>query len=157
MTTQTAIAAKSEMLIRRPVADVFEAFVDPKRTSQFWFTGGTGRLERGKRVQWTWDMYDLTVNVEVKALEENKRIFIDWWSGNAAPTSVEWQFTPRSAGTTYVKVSNFGFRGDEDEIVNQAITSTEGFTYVLAGLKAFLEHDVRLNLIADRHPDGLGQ
>jgi hypothetical protein len=26
---------------------------------------------------------------------------------------------------------------------------------VLAGLKALLEHDVRLNLVADRHPDGI--
>ena len=32
--------------------------------------------------------------------------------------------------------------------------STEGFTLVLAGLKALLEHNVRLNLVADRHPNG---
>ncbi|MBC7990984.1 MAG: polyketide cyclase, partial [Luteimonas sp.] len=28
------------MLIRRPVAEVFEAFVDPAITSRFWFTRG---------------------------------------------------------------------------------------------------------------------
>jgi hypothetical protein len=31
-------------------------------------------------------------------------------------------------------------------------SSTEGFTFVLAGLKAFLEHNIILNLVADRHP-----
>ena len=30
-----------------------------------------------------------------------------------------------------------------------------GFTLVLAGLKAFLEHNVRLNLVADRYPKGI--
>jgi hypothetical protein len=33
----------------------------------------------------------------------------------------------------------------------------EGFTFVLAGLKALLEHKVRLNLVPDRHADGLGK
>jgi uncharacterized protein YndB with AHSA1/START domain len=39
------------MLIRRPVAEVFDAFVDPKITSKFWFTKGSGKLEPGKRVR----------------------------------------------------------------------------------------------------------
>ena len=34
------------MLIRKPVAEVFEAFVDPDITAKFWFTKGSGRLER---------------------------------------------------------------------------------------------------------------
>jgi hypothetical protein len=33
--------------------------------------------------------------------------------------------------------------------------STEGFSLVLAGLKAFLEHNIRLNLVADRFPKGI--
>ena len=33
--TERGIAAKAEMLIRNPVAKVFEAFVDPAITSKF--------------------------------------------------------------------------------------------------------------------------
>jgi hypothetical protein len=33
--------------------------------------------------------------------------------------------------------------------------STEGFTLVLAGLKALLEHGVKLNLVSDRFPDAI--
>ena len=40
--------AKAEMLIRRPVTEVFEAFVNPAITSRFWFTKGSGRLEPGR-------------------------------------------------------------------------------------------------------------
>ncbi|MBX3010266.1 MAG: hypothetical protein KF832_02120 [Caldilineaceae bacterium] len=31
----------------------------------------------------------------------------------------------------------------------------QGFSLMLAGLKAFLEHQLRLNLVADRYPAGL--
>ena len=33
--------------------------------------------------------------------------------------------------------------------------STQGFSLMLAGLKAFLEHGVRLNLVGDRYPKGV--
>ena len=39
--------AKAEMLIRKPAAEVFEAFVNPAITSKFWFTKGSGRFEEG--------------------------------------------------------------------------------------------------------------
>jgi uncharacterized protein YndB with AHSA1/START domain len=146
-----AISAKAEMLIRRPVAEVFEAFVDPERTSKFWFTSGSGRLEPGTRVRWNWAMYDVSVDVDVKAIDDNRRILIEW-SGYDTPTTVEWLFTPHSHESTFASVTNAGFSGDQLKIANEAITATEGFTLVLAGLKAFLEHDVQLNLVADRHP-----
>src|SRR5262245_26941546 len=142
------------MLIRRPVADVFEAFVDPAITSRFWFTHGSGRLVPGTPITWHWDMYGFSVQVDVVAIEPNRRIAIDW-SAYGGPTKVEWIFRDRGDGTTFVGVTNTGFSGDEDEIVQQAIGGTEGFTIVLAGLKAWLEHGVALNLVADRFPDGV--
>ena len=151
---KTALAARTEMLIRRPVAEVFDAFIDPRKTSKFWFSSGSGRLEVGKRVQWRWDMYDLKVDVDVKALEPNRRIIVDWSAGEA-PTTIAWHFTPHSGDTTFVSITNSGFTGDEQSIIKQALDSTEGFTFVLAGLKAYLEHGVRLNLVRDRHPGGL--
>ena len=56
--------------------------------------------------------------------------------------------------TTLVSVTTTGFNGDGDEVVKQALDSTGGFTLVLAGAKAFLEHNINLNLIADRFPEG---
>src|SRR5260221_710594 len=60
--------AKAEMLIRKPIAKVFEAFVDPAITTKFWFTKGSGRLETGKQIHWDWEMYDISVQVTVKAI-----------------------------------------------------------------------------------------
>jgi uncharacterized protein YndB with AHSA1/START domain len=148
--------AKAEMLIRKPVAEAFEAFVNPDITSKFWFTKGSGRLEASKQVRWDWEMYDFSLEVDVKTVEKNSRIVIEW-PAYGASTTVEWVFTPRSDGTTFISVTNKGFPGDEDQVVQHALDSTEGFAFLLAGAKALLEHDVTLNLVRDRFPDGIGQ
>jgi uncharacterized protein YndB with AHSA1/START domain len=151
---QNLVKAKAEMLIRRPVSEVFEAFVNPEITSKFWFTRGSGRLEAGKQVQWDWQMYNTSIQVNVREVAQNKRILIDW-PGHGSPTLVEWIFTPFENEATFVSITNSGFSGGDDEVVQNALASTGGFTLVLAGAKAFLEHKLQLNLTADRFPRGL--
>ncbi len=145
---------KTGMLIRKPVADVFEAFVNPDITTKFWFTKGSGRLEAGKQVQWEWEMYGISIPVTAKANELNKRLVIEW-PGYSGPITVEWTFAPQEDGTTFVSITEEGFIGDGDELVKQVTDSTQGFSLVLAGVKALLEHNVRLNLVADRFPKGI--
>jgi uncharacterized protein YndB with AHSA1/START domain len=146
--------AKTGMLIRKPVEDVFEALVNPDTTAKFWFTKGSDRLETGKRVRWDWEMYDVSIPVTAKAIERNRRILIEW-PGYSGPTTVEWMFAPRKDGTTFVSVTEAGFTGDGDELVKYVADSTQGFSLMLAGLKALLEYNVRLNLTADRYPKGI--
>jgi len=140
------------MLIRKPVADVFEAFIDPAITTNFWFTKSSGRLEAGREVRWDWEMYGVSTSVLVKAIDPNKRILIEW-DGYSGRTTVEWEFSARDDATTYVGVKEYGWTGAGDELVKYVGDSTQGFTWTLAGLKAFLEHGVKLNLVADRNPD----
>ncbi len=147
--------AQAEMLVRKPVAEVFEAFVDPAITSRFWFTKGSGRLEPGKRIRWDWETYGVSAEVTVSSVEPNKRILIEW-PADSGPTTVEMAFTPREDGSTFVGITESGFAGDGDEILQAALASTEAFTLVLCGLKALLEHGIELNLVRDRFPDGLG-
>ena len=141
------------MLIRKPVAEVFEAFVNPDITTKFWFTKSSGKLKVGQQVKWEWEMYGVSDLVNVKEIEQDKRILIEWGSANEKPTTVEWIFTARADKTTFVSIANSGFLGDGDEIVEQAINSAGGFATVLASMKAFLEHNINLNLIADHSPD----
>lgn len=87
----------------------------------------------------------------MKAIEPNRRILIEWPGANGQ-TTVQWTFTPHSDSATFVSTTNSGFTGNDDEIVAQVIDSTEGFTIVLAGLKAYLEYEIELNLVGDRFP-----
>jgi uncharacterized protein YndB with AHSA1/START domain len=152
--TSGRIVARAEMLIRRPVSEVFEAFVDPAITSRFWFSRGSARLEAGQSVRWDWEMYGFSADATVKALEPNRSILVEW-SAYGVPTDIEWVFSARAGGTTFVSITNSGFSGSPQEIAKLAVGATEGFSFVLAGAKALLEHDVRLNLVPDRFPDGL--
>jgi uncharacterized protein YndB with AHSA1/START domain len=147
MTLKAEPVARAVMLIRRPVAEVFEAFVDPGITSRFWFTRGSKRLAAGEKVTWSWDMYGVSVEVSVKAVERHQRILIEW------PTPVEWSFAPRGENATLVSITASGFTGNDDEKVAQAIDSMGGFSFTLAGCKAWLEHGVELNLVTDHNPD----
>jgi len=147
MTMQRPVVSKAEMLIRKPVKEVFAAFVDPAITTKFWFTKSSGKLEPGKDIRWDWEMYGAFAEVSVKAIEKDRRILIEW------PTSVEWLFTPKSDDSTFVSVTNKGFTGNDDEVVSQAIDSMGGLSLLLAGCKAFLEYGIMLNLVADHNPD----
>lgn len=143
--------AAAGMLIRRPVEEVFEAFVDPAVTARFWFTDGSGRLEPGARVRWTWAMYGVATEVAVRAVEPARRLLIDWDVDTDA-TEVEWRFEARGAHT-WVTVENRGFPGAPDEQVAKALDSAGGFALVLAGAKIWLEHGIEPGFVVDRHPD----
>lgn len=147
MSLEIAPVARTHMLIRRPVAEVFRAFVDPSITSRFWFTRGSGPVLAGAELTWHWEMYGASAHVKVEAVEPNRRILIRW------PTPVEWEFTERSADETFVVITASGFSGNDDERVAGAIASMGGFSFALAACKALLEHGVALNLVGDHDPD----
>jgi uncharacterized protein YndB with AHSA1/START domain len=154
MDLKTPPVMKTGLLIRRPAAEVFEAFADPAVTTRFWFSKSSGRLEPGAKVRWDWEMYGAGSDVEVKAIEPAARILIAWGEPGAA-TEVEWRFEPRGEGRTFVTITNSGFTGTADEQVAAALDSMQGFSLTLAGCKALLEHGLELNIVRDVHPDAL--
>lgn len=151
--SDTAPVAEAAMLIRRPVAEVFEAFVDPAVTTKFWFSKGSARLEPGARVRWDWEMYGAGSWMNVQAVAPNRRILITWDEDD--PTTVEWLFEPRGEGATLVSVTNSGFSGSPAEVIAKALDSTGGFALVLAGAKVWLEHGLEPGFVVARHPDAL--
>lgn len=136
--------ARATMLIRCSVRTVYDAFVNPEVTTKFWFSRSTGQLVPGTTVTWFWDTYNVSGDVRVVALEQNKRICIEW------PTPVEWVFEARGDSATFVSITASGFAGTEDEQVSQALDSNEGFNLVIAACKAYLEHGIQINVVADK-------
>jgi uncharacterized protein YndB with AHSA1/START domain len=142
--------AQAAMLIRKPISEVFEAFINPEITSNFWFSKASGKLEEGKSIDWVWEMYgNHTVTVKVLSILANETIVIQWGADEKA--IAEWEFQDLES-KTFVTITFSGIQGSPDEINSQIRDTTEGFTLVLAGLKAYLEHNIKLNLVADRFP-----
>lgn len=146
--------AHSRMMIRKPVAEVFNAFIDPSITKNFWFTRSSGKLEKNSLVTWEWEMYNVSATVWVREIYQDHKILIEW--GDPA-TTVEFQFQSLSADTTYVQIIESGYQETGAELLNHIKDSTGGFTTVLDGLKAYLEHGINLNLIADKFPKAVIQ
>lgn len=147
MTKKAQPTVEVQMLIRKPASKVFQAFLDPSITTNFWFTKSSGPLELGKTVVWEWEMYDYSTTVFVKEIIPNSKIVIEW--GDPV-TIVEYEFTIVTDDSTYVVIRNYGFKETGDELIQAINDNTGGFTTVLDGLKAYLEHNIRLNLIADK-------
>lgn len=141
--------AEAQMLVRKPVAKVFEAFIDPVITTNFWFTKGSGKLEVGKKVTWEWEMYNVSTPVVAKEILKNEKIVFDW---DEEPKTVEFNFRALSDGSTFVTVTECGYKETGDELLAVIKRSTGGFTVVLDGLKAFMEHNINLKLVADKFP-----
>lgn len=144
----SAPIVKAEMLIRKPAAEVFNAFADPAVTTRFWFSKSSGNLEAGKRVRWDWEMYGVHDEIDVKAVEPNARIVFEWSFPNS--NMVEMTLAAHAKGTM-ITVVNSRLRGDD--VIAEALDLTQGWNIVLCAAKAWLEHGIELNAIADKAPD----
>lgn len=67
-----------QMMIRKPISEVFQAFVDPTITTKFWFTKSSGILEKEKSVTWEWEMYGVSDTIKIIELVPNHLISIEW-------------------------------------------------------------------------------
>lgn len=146
--------AKSELGIRKPVKEVFEAFINPDVTTKFWYTHSTGILEVGATIEWKWEMYNLIIPVTIIEIVENQKILIEWGEGIHKSTVV-WEFNSVNDNLTFLTIKNYNFQGNDDELLRQIKDSTKGFTFVLSGLKAWLEHKIQLRLVDDAFPKEL--
>lgn len=142
----------TDMLIRRPAHEVYEAFADPAVTTKFWFTKSSGRLEPGARVRWDWEMFDAHTFVTVREAEPGRRLLLEWDPEH--PSTVELTFTPEGDDATFVVITESGLTGTGDEIVAHLVDSASGFSKILAAAKALLEHGIALNVVADHRPEG---
>lgn len=149
MGTGNIPAVECQMMIRRPVSEVFQAFIDPAITTKFWFTKSSGPLEAGKTIVWEWEIYNVSAAVNIEKIVPDKYISLIW---DEPATTVDFEFTSITDNNTYIVIRNYGFSQTGDELMLAINNNAGGFTTVLDGLKAYLEHGIELNLVRDKFP-----
>jgi uncharacterized protein YndB with AHSA1/START domain len=137
--------ARAEMLIRRPVAEVFAAFVDPETITKFWLEATSGPLALGARVEWRFMVPGATETVTVTGFHPPHRIEFDWSDG----ISVVIRFQDQGIRATRVSVEVSGF-GKSRDAFGKAMNATEGFSIVLCDLKTLLESGRSASLVRDK-------
>jgi uncharacterized protein YndB with AHSA1/START domain len=135
---------KAEMLIRRPVAEVFNAFVEPSTLTRFWLDGASGPLAKDARVQWRFMVPGAVETTTVTAFDQPRRIAFDWSDG----VHVQLDFEDLGDASTRAAVEVSGFTGDR--VIDAVVGATEGFAIVLCDLKTLLETGRSAGLVKDR-------
>ena len=151
MIDSDGIEARQQMVIRKPVAEVFRAFADPEVTTKFWFNRSSGPLAAGARVDWFFDARGVSAAVRVLAFDPDERIRFEWSAPDGSDAStVEMTFEARPEERTSVRVVASRFEGETGAVIAKALDSMGGFSLVLAAAKAWLEHGVDLHIVADK-------
>ncbi|MEI4828229.1 SRPBCC family protein [Bacillus sp. FJAT-53711] len=130
----------TKMKILKPTNEVFEAFVDPSKIRDFWFSSSSERWEQGKTVTLRYDEYDAQVDIEIMKVEINKKIVYQWAEGHIVTITLK----ELDNSSTIIEVNEEGFRENDNELINQLIDNKEGWVYMLTCLKGYLEYGVNL-------------
>jgi len=135
--------------VSRPCRETYEAVADPAQLSRYFTTGGArGRLEPGAEV--TWDFHDYPGRFPVTVVEATppRRIVIQWegdaTAGGSSRTTAVFELEPLDDDTrTLVTITESAWQTTPAGAKN-AFGNCEGWTGMLAALKAWLEHGINL-------------
>ncbi len=135
---------EASMLIRRPPAEVFAAFVNPMTLRKFWLSDASGPLAPGARVHWKFMVPGAESDLVVRRFEAPHHLAFEWSDG----IQVEMRFELHDGSATHVTVAVSGFSGEG--ILEQAVDTIEGFSIVLCDLKTLLETGTSAGLVRDK-------
>jgi uncharacterized protein YndB with AHSA1/START domain len=137
-------SVKLSQLIRRSAADVFDAFVNPETITKFWLESASAPLAAGARVDWRFMVPGAAEVTSVTRFDPPSALAFDWSDG----ISVSLTFEAHTPGITRITLEASGFQGDD--VLDQAVNASEGFTLVLCDLKTLLETGQSTNLVRDK-------
>jgi uncharacterized protein YndB with AHSA1/START domain len=130
----------SQMRIQKPAHEIFEAFVDPDKIGNFWFSSSSERWEEGKTVTLRYEEYDAQGDIDIKEIQEHNKIVFEW-AGNHKVTIT---FVQEEKGSTIVVVQEEGFDETNENLISQLLDNKEGWVYMLTCLKGYMEYGVNL-------------
>ncbi|WP_335871006.1 SRPBCC domain-containing protein [Bacillus sp. 2205SS5-2] len=138
------LQAHVEMRILKPIEEVYESIVDPKKMSRYFITSGTARLDEGKPVTWTWADFNAEHKINVQKVEKNKVISFQW-SASGVETTVHISFTRDGNSETIVTIEESGWEANEQGIQRYG-QQTTGWVHMVTCLKAYQEDGVNLRM-----------
>ena len=133
-----------QLKIRKPVAEVFEAVVDPKKLSSYFTKTASGRLAAGQTVMWSFPEFEGEFPVKVREVVANDRIVLEWEAEEGGyDTRIEMAFKPLDDGATMVQIRESGWR-ETPKGVESSYRNCGGWMHMACCLKAYLEYGVNL-------------
>lgn len=118
--------------VNKPVSEVFDAVVNPKKITGYFCHESDGPLVEGKVVNWTWNVKGQAVvqDVIVKQVIQNSKIVIDWPADPSGRTVAEMTFSELENGGTMVAISEGGWPGSAEGL-KASYKNCEGWQHML--------------------------
>ncbi|MFJ4714574.1 SRPBCC domain-containing protein [Streptomyces sp. NPDC088785] len=123
--------------IARPAKDVFEAIVTVEGLSGFFVERTSAPMVPGTTVTWSFPHADVAFDVEVGEIETDRLVSWTWPGGRVA---VELRET--GPGVTALTITERP-TGPGSEGAARAVGQTQGWTYFVCTLRAYLLHGLR--------------
>jgi uncharacterized protein YndB with AHSA1/START domain len=142
MTVVQSLEIKVMLQISKPIADVYEAIVDPVKMSNYFISQSNGRMEEGKSLIWRFPEFDIEIPVHVVKVVQNTYISYFWTNDNE-DTLVEMNLVPVQDSSTLLTITEKSKNNDEAGLI-WLKQNTEGWANFLACLKAWLEYGINL-------------
>lgn len=133
------LTAKACIGIQKPISEIFEAIIDPEKMQNYFISKGSGRMETGKEIFWSFPEFDGSYPLTVKEIIPAEKIVFVWDPNSVVTIELE----KLSENESIVKVSEEGHTNDEKGI-KWVIGQTEGWANFLACMKAWLEYGIHL-------------
>lgn len=133
----------TKMKILKPVNEVFEAFVDPLKIRNFWFSSSSERWEQGKTITLRYNEYDAQGDIKIMEIELNKKIVFRW-GANGEGHRVTITLNELSNSESIIEINEEGFKENDHNIISQLLVNKEGWVYMLTCLKGYLEYGANL-------------
>ena len=129
--------------VNKPVEEVFDAVVNPKKIVGYFCNEADGPMVEGKSVHWTWTSKPVTHEVKVKQIVPNSKIVIEWPSSSGGTSIAEMSFTALDDGRTMISVSESGWPSTEAGL-KASYGNCQGWQHMTSCLKAYLQHGIDL-------------
>jgi uncharacterized protein YndB with AHSA1/START domain len=132
---------RTKINIQKSANEIYEAFVDPEKIGNFWFSASSERWGEGKTITLRYDEYNAQGDIYIKEIHENEKVVFEW--AGSRPVTIN--FFPADNGGTIVEVIEEGFDRDDDEhLIDLLLDNKEGWVYMLTCLKGYMEFGVSL-------------
>tara|TARA_B100001109_G_scaffold255659_1_gene259832 strand:- start:7368 stop:7808 length:441 start_codon:yes stop_codon:yes gene_type:complete len=133
------LKSKASLQILKPIAEVFEAIVEPNHMTQYFISESNGRMESGAELKWKFPEFEDVF--PITQIKVNSPSFISFvWD---TETVVEIHLEALNDKNTVVRVREKGKSLSEENLA-WALSNSAGWANFLDCLKAYLEYGINL-------------
>ncbi len=128
--------------IKKPIEDVFNAFVDNSIITKYFTTGASAPIaKKGDKIQWNWGEHK--TDIVITEFIKNKTVEFDWPGYKVDyDTHVKFEFK-EDKGSVIVYVTEENWKKD-DAGIDSALANNGGWTDMLKSMKAWVVYGIDL-------------